>query len=73
MNNEICTREKVSRALKATSKSHIRRIALNYAAAHRAHRFTRVSDDFLTAVEMNALQFISDRINRHPSRGVTLM
>jgi hypothetical protein len=72
MNNENCTAEKVSRALKATSKTHVRRIALNYAAAHRSHRFTRVSDDFLTAIEIAALKFITDRIDRHPSRGQTL-
>jgi hypothetical protein len=29
-------------------------------------------ESFLAAVESNALNFIKDRINRHPSRGVTL-
>jgi hypothetical protein len=63
---------KKSRARRATNKTHIRRIALIYAAGSRAHKFRRVSDDFLAAVEANALNFIKDRIDRHPSKGVTL-
>jgi hypothetical protein len=63
---------KIRRMTRATSPACVRRIALNYAADTRYHKFNRVSSSFLEAVEVNALNFIKDRINRHPGRGVTL-
>jgi hypothetical protein len=60
-------------ALRATSRSHIKRIALGYAQVTRAHKFERVSSSFHSAVEANALNFIKDRVKRHPSKGKTLM
>jgi hypothetical protein len=57
---------------KLTSPSNVRQLALEYAARTRAHGFTRVSKKFFEAVEINARNFIKDRINRHPSRGKTL-
>lgn len=64
--------EKLRRVLRATSPACVRRIALNYAHSSRAQPFRRVSESFLAAVEANALNFIKSRIDRHPSRGVTL-
>jgi len=64
--------EKIKRVLRATAPACVRRIALNYAESTRAHPFRRVSDSFLNAVESNALNFIKNRIDKHPSRGVTL-
>jgi hypothetical protein len=63
---------KIRRMTRATSPACVRRIALNYAADTKYHSFRRVASSFLEAVEINALNFIKDRINRHPSRGVTL-
>jgi hypothetical protein len=60
-------------ALRATSRSHVKRIALGYAQVTRAHKFDRVSSSFQNAVEANALNFIKDRVKRHPSKGKTLM
>jgi len=64
--------EKIRRVLRATAPACVKRIALNYAKSTRAHPFSRVSSSFLSAVEVNALNFIKARINSHPSRGVTL-
>lgn len=41
-------------------------------AQQRARKFTRVSVDFLAAVNANTANFIADRVSRHPSTGVTL-
>lgn len=54
------------------SPSKIRAHALDFAQRVRSHPFKRVSKKFLEAVEINARQFIEDRVRRHPSRGVTL-
>lgn len=70
--DDLLRKSRLPNALKATSKSHVRRIALNYATGARAHKFERVSDEFLASVESNAINFIKDRVNRHPSKGVTL-
>jgi hypothetical protein len=64
--------EKIRRQTRATSTACVRRIALNYAADTKYHSFRRVSSSFLAAVEAHAIAFIKDRVNRHPSRGVTL-
>jgi len=65
-------KERARKATRATSRECVKRIALNYAQATRAHKFDRVSNEFLEAVEINAINFIKDRINRHPSKGQTL-
>ena len=65
--------EKIRRVLRATAPACVKRIALNYAGSTRAQPFKRVSSSFLAAVEANALNFIKDRVDHHPSRGVTLM
>jgi hypothetical protein len=58
---------------KAISPSRVRRLALSYAKLKRIHPFNRVSEDFLIAVEIAALATMKDRIERHPSKGKTLM
>ncbi len=51
----------------------VKQLALEIAAQHRsAANFTRVSKDFINAVEADARAFILDRVKRHPSRGRTL-
>lgn len=60
------------RSLNPISRSHAKQIALRYAAKTRCHKFNRVSKSFLIALEANTLAFIKDRVNRHPSRGMTL-
>jgi hypothetical protein len=60
-------------ALRATSPNHVKRIALGYARTTRWYKFERISSTFLNAVEANTLNFIKDRVKRHPSKGKTLM
>src|SRR4030095_15008214 len=73
LNCDICMKEN-GKSLNAISRSHVKQIALAYAKKARpATRFTRVSRSFLMAIESSALNTIKDRINRHPSRGQTLM
>jgi hypothetical protein len=73
LNRDVTTNEN-GKSLNPISRSHVKQIALAYAKRTKAHpyRFSRVSRSFLNAVESNALSFIKDRINRHPSRGQTL-
>ncbi len=55
------------------SPTKVKQYALEIAAEHRAAaNFTRVSKEFVDAVEANARAFILDRVKRHPTRGVTL-
>ena len=54
------------------SPARVRREALRYAKDTRAHSFRRVSEEFLVAVEVAALQTLKTRIKQHPSKGVTL-
>jgi hypothetical protein len=64
--------EKLPRLTRATSPTHVKKIALQYARAKRAHPFKRVSETFLNAVEANSRAFILNRVEKHPSKGVTL-
>ena len=41
-------------------------------AQQRARKFTRVSDDFVVAVETALRATIANRVSNHPSVGVTL-
>lgn len=52
--------------------SKCKRIALDVAKEHRAHKFTRVSQDFLIECENNLRQFLINRVKSHPSVGKTL-
>lgn len=57
---------------RATARNCVKRIALNYARSTRYHKFNRVGESFLAAVESNAINFIKNRVEKHPSRGKTL-
>ena len=52
---------------------YVKRWALDYARTNRAHPFSRVSEQFLNAIEAATKAAIRDRIDRHPSKGKTLM
>jgi hypothetical protein len=52
--------------------SKCKKFALEYAKANRAQGFTRVSEDFLIAIEAATRYAIQNRINHHPSKGKTL-
>jgi len=41
-------------------------------AKSRAHKFTRVGQEFYDRCEVNLKQFIRDQIHRHPSVGKTI-
>ena len=71
LNHDICLKQN-GKSLNPISRSHAKQIALAYASRTRSHKFIRVSRSFLNAVESNALNFIKDRVNRHPSKGQTL-
>lgn len=53
--------------------SKCKKFALEYATANRAQGFTRVSEDFLIAIEASVRNAIQNRIAQHPSKGKTLM
>ena len=53
------------------NRAAVKRSALR-AASGRAHQFTRVSDEFLDAVEASLLRCIQQRVQAHPSKGKTL-
>lgn len=52
--------------------SKCKKFALEYAKANRAQGFTRVSEEFLIAIEASVRNSIQNRINQHPSKGKTL-
>jgi hypothetical protein len=55
------------------NRAHVKKLALKYAANLRpAARFTRVSEQFVTAVMYDTLTTIKDRVRRHPAKGQTL-
>ena len=53
--------------------SKCKKFALEYAKANREQGFTRVSKEFLIAIEVATRNAIQNRINQHPSKGKTLM
>jgi hypothetical protein len=52
--------------------SKVKKFALEYAKANRAQKFTRVSEDFLVAIEAAVKTAVQSRVNQHPSKGKTL-
>ena len=54
------------------SKSKVKKFALEYAATNKAHPFTRVSQEFIDAVEANARTFIRNTVQSNPSKGKTI-
>ena len=55
------------------NKSECKKFALAYAKANRSHKFNAVSAKFLDEVEAQLRLMIGDRIQRHPSKGKTIM
>lgn len=62
-----------SRQSHVINRAYVRQWALEYAKDKRPFvGFTRVSEEFLNAVESATKAFIRDRIERHPTKGRTL-
>ena len=57
--------------VKLINKKHVKAFALEMAKS-RAHKFTRVSGDFLLLCEGNLKEFIRNHIRRLPSKGKTI-
>ena len=53
------------------NRAAVKRLALDM-ARKRAHKFTRVSEEFLNTTEAQLRLNISRRIESHPSKGKTL-
>jgi hypothetical protein len=55
------------------NRAAVKQFALDHAARTRqAVNFTRVSKDFLEAIEAKLRVAITERIHQHPSKGTTL-
>lgn len=54
-------------------RSKCKQFALEFAKVNRAHKFTRVSEEFLLSCEAALRNHIQSRIKSHPSVGKTLM
>ena len=57
--------------VKLINRKHVKLFALSMAEA-RAHRFTRVGDEFFIKCEANLKEFIRNHVQRLPSRGKTI-
>jgi hypothetical protein len=55
------------------NKAHVKKFALDYAKAQRGERFERVSAQFLEEVNAAVINTIRSKVQRHPSKGKTLM
>lgn len=55
------------------NKKHTRTFALNIAKHIGRERFTRVSKQFMTELEVKVKQTIESAVRQHPSKGKTLM
>jgi hypothetical protein len=65
---------KGERRSRVINRDYVKRWALDYARTNRGtHPFNRVSESFLNMIEAATKAAIRDRIDRHPSRGKTLM
>ncbi|WCJ60707.1 hypothetical protein NXS98_06155 [Fontisphaera persica] len=53
------------------NRRHVKLFALEMAMA-RAHKFTRVSQEFFLKCEANLKEFIRGQVHRHPSVGKTI-
>lgn len=54
------------------NRSSVRRLALDYAKANRAGRFTRVGKEFFERIDARVRIMVTDEVQRHPSIGKTL-
>ena len=55
------------------NRRQVRVFALDRAKATRAHKFTRVGDEFYAACEAELIAIISKKIQRLPSKGKTIV
>ena len=53
------------------NRSHVKKLAL-HCATLRARKFTRVSNDFLVAINACVTNCVATRVANHPSLGTTL-
>jgi hypothetical protein len=53
-------------------KARVRDLALSKSKEFRNGKFTRVSNEFLTAIDGAVHRFVEDRVRTHPSKGKTL-
>jgi hypothetical protein len=60
------------RRSRVINREYCREFALEWAKTKRHHKFTRVSDAFLNAVEKDTREFIRYRVDHQPSKGMTL-
>jgi hypothetical protein len=67
------TPEENHRQSRVINRDYVKRWALDYAHTNRCHHFTRDSEQFLNAIETATKAAIRDKIDRHPSKGKTLM
>jgi len=65
--------QETTRQSRVINRDYIKRWALEYARTNRSHLFTRVSEQFLNMIECDTKAAIRSRIDRHPSKGKTLM
>jgi hypothetical protein len=65
--------EIIKRHSRVINREYVKRWALDYARTKRSHPFSRVSEQFLNMIECDTKAAIRSRIDRHPSKGKTLM
>lgn len=65
--------QRVAHKFRYICRSKCKQLALDFAKANRAHKFTRVSEEFLISCEIAVKNHIQSRIKTHPSAGKTLM
>ena len=54
------------------NKAAVKKLALEYAKANRAGRFTRVGKEFFERINAMVRNVITNEVQRHPSIGKTL-
>ncbi len=54
------------------NRKHVKEFALEM-AKRRAHKFTRVGGEFFLKCEGNLKEFIRNQVQRHPSKGKTIL
>ena len=63
---------KIVRRVSLINRSAVRKEALEQSRLQRLGRFTRVSEEFLDAMERVLREVIAGRVHRAPSKGKTL-
>lgn len=61
------------RQSRVINRDYVKRWALDYANANRFHKFERVGERFLNAIEVATKSAIRQRIDGAPSKGKTLL